>query len=339
MDTFAKLPAAERQPYLAEAASRRDSNATVLEKDFWVCWTLKHLFALPDVPELRFKGGTSLSKVFNLIQRFSEDIDVSLNRRALGFSGERDMANPRLSVTQRKKLDKELRAAITAQVTNNILPKLHESFSAVIGDQEWTLVPSNEPGDEMTILFAYPPAFEYQGYLTPMIKLEFGRGDQEPSGQFPIVPFAAEEFPAVFLNPSTHVAVLDCERTFWEKVTLLHAENHRPDSSKLKARMSRHWSDVAVMSTASRFADDRVSLDLLTTVVAFKKVYFAANWAHYETAVPGTLNIVPNESLQKVLRNDYKQMEEMFPTNRLHFDEILARLKTLQSRINALKKP
>jgi hypothetical protein len=339
MDTFAKLAAAERQPYLAEAASRRDSTATVLEKDFWVCWTLKHLFALPEVPELRFKGGTSLSKVFNLIQRFSEDIDVSLNRGALGFSGERDLANPGLSITQRKKLEKELRAAITDQVTNNILPKLHKSFSTIIGNQEWTLTASDEPGDEMTILFAYPPAFEYPGYLTPKIKIEFGRGDQEPSGQFPVTPFAAEQFPTAFANPSALVGVLDCERTFWEKVTLLHAENHRPDPSKLKARMSRHWSDVAVMSTASRFADPKLSLDLLTKVVVFKRIYFAANWAHYETAVPGTLSIVPNESLQKVLRNDYKQMEEMFPNNRLQFDEILARLETLQSRINALEKP
>jgi len=337
MDTFAKLAAAERRPYLAETANRRDSNATVVEKDFWVCWTLKHLFALREVPELRFKGGTSLSKVFNLIQRFSEDIDVSLNRGALGFSGERNLANPGLSVTQRKKLEKELRAAITEQVTNNILPKLHESFNAVIANQEWTLTASDEPGDEMTILFTYPSAFEYQGYLTPLIKIEFGRGDQEPSGNFPVTPFAAEEFPSVFSNPSARVDVLDCERTFWEKVTLLHAENHRHDSSKLRARMSRHWSDVAVMSTVSRFADDKLSLDLLTTVVAFKRIYFAANWAHYETAVPGTLNIVPNESLQKALRNDYKRMDEMFPSNRLQFDEILARLETLQSRINALE--
>jgi predicted nucleotidyltransferase component of viral defense system len=86
MDNFAKLKAAERKPFFEEAASRRNSTTTAVEKDFWVCWTLKHLFALKHVPELRFKGGTSLSKVFRLIDRFSEDIDISIDRAALGFT-------------------------------------------------------------------------------------------------------------------------------------------------------------------------------------------------------------------------------------------------------------
>jgi hypothetical protein len=99
MDTFAKLTAAERKPYLEETASRRTSTNTAIEKEFWICWTLKHLFALTGIPELRFKGGTSLSKVFNLIERFSEDIDISVDRAALGFADERDLANPKLSNT------------------------------------------------------------------------------------------------------------------------------------------------------------------------------------------------------------------------------------------------
>src|SRR5208282_1556585 len=101
MDTFAKLKPTERQTYFEETASRRNSTTTAVEKDFWVCWTLKHLFALEGIPELRFKGGTSLSKVFGLIDRFSEDIDISIDRAALGFSGERDLANPLLSGTKR----------------------------------------------------------------------------------------------------------------------------------------------------------------------------------------------------------------------------------------------
>src|SRR5713101_2540515 len=109
MDSFAKQKAAERQTYIQETASRRNSTPTAVEKDFWVCWTLKHLFALTDIPELRFKGGTSLSKVFGLINRFSEDIDISVDRAALGFTGERDLANPQLSTTKRKTLDVELR--------------------------------------------------------------------------------------------------------------------------------------------------------------------------------------------------------------------------------------
>jgi len=151
MDKFAKLKAAERQPYFEETASRRNSTTTAVEKDFWICWTLKHLFALDAIPELRFKGGTSLSKVFHLIDRFSEDIDISIDRAPLGFSGARDLANSELSATKRKALDGELRAAITEEVNSKILPKLRGRFDAVLGKQGWTLTPSEEPNEEMTL--------------------------------------------------------------------------------------------------------------------------------------------------------------------------------------------
>src|ERR1700737_3724133 len=144
MDDFAKGKPAERQPYFAETAARRNSTTTAVEKDFWICWTLKQLFTLKTIPELRFKGGTSLSKVFHLIDRFSEDIDISIDRAPLGFSGERDLARPKLSPTKRKALDQELREAIAKEVQSNILPKLRAKFEGVLGKQTGTLAPSEE---------------------------------------------------------------------------------------------------------------------------------------------------------------------------------------------------
>jgi hypothetical protein len=335
MDTFAKLTAAERKPYLEETASRRTSTNTAIEKDFWICWTLKHLFALTGIPELRFKGGTSLSKVFDLIERFSEDIDISLDRSALGFTGERDLANPKLSNTKRKELDLELRAAIEKEVKTNILPKLQKAFESILGKEGWTLAESTEPNEEMTLLFNYPPAFEYKEYLRPSIKIEFGRGDQQPSENISVTPYVAQEFPDIFPDPNAKVPVLKCERTFWEKLTLLHAENHRADLTKFKPRMSRHWSDIAIMSTTERFTE--LDFALLDVVIAFKKIYFPASWAHYDAAIPGTLLIVPHAALEKLLRDDYKQMREMFPRPPLSFEEIIERLQALQDRINARK--
>ncbi len=337
MDDFAKGKPAERQPYFEETAARRDSTTTAVEKDFWICWTLRHLFALGATPELRFKGGTSLSKVFGLIERFSEDIDISIDRAALGFSGEHDLANPLLSGTKRKALHEELRAAITAEVNSRILPKLHDRFQAILGKHGWELAPSKDQNEEMTLLFHYPNAFEYSRYLRPQIKIEFGRGDQQPSEKSSVTPLVTEVFPDIFREKSAAIIVLDCEHTFWEKVTLLHAENHRPDPTKLKARMARHWSDVAVISTTERFKDAKLSIELLAQVIRFKKIYFAANWAHYDTAVPGTLRIVPTESLQAILRKDYREMQEMFPRKPLTFDKILTSLEALQNRINILK--
>jgi hypothetical protein len=337
VDNFAKLKPAERQPYFEETASRRNSTTSAVEKDFWVCWTLKHLFALNGTPELRFKGGTSLSKVFGLIDRFSEDIDISIDRAALGFSGERDLGNPSLSGTKRKTLSNELKTAIATEAKSRILPKLHGKFETVLGKHGWTLALSEEETEEMTLVFHYPPAFEYKSYLRPQLRIEFGRGDQQPSQKSPVTPFVAEEFPDIFIERSAPIAVLDCERTFWEKVTLLHAENHRPDLTKLKPRMSRHWSDVAVMSTANRFADDNLSTQLLQKVVLFKQIYFPASWAHYETASPGTFRVLPNDDLAKVLRDDYAQMKEMFPAGSFSFDEVLKKLEALQTRLNSLK--
>jgi hypothetical protein len=335
MDDFAKLAAGERKPYLQEAANRRNSTNAAIEKDFWVCWTLRRLFSLQGVPEMRFKGGTSLSKIFKLIHRFSEDIDVSLDRAALGFTGKRDLADKDLSNTQRKALDKELRAAIEKEVSNKILPGLVTSFESIVGKSGWTLRVSEEEGEEMTLLFSYPNAFEYREYLKPQIKIEFGRGDQWPSKELSITPYVAEEFPKAFTNSGTLVSVLSCERTFWEKVTLLHSENHRSDPRTLKPRMSRHWSDIAVMSIHEMFATELFDFKLLEEVVKFKKIYFASNWANYDSACPGTMKIEPNEALHKILREDYKAMREMFISEPLSFDEIIERLKVLETRINS----
>jgi nucleotidyltransferase AbiEii toxin of type IV toxin-antitoxin system len=337
MDTFAKLKTADRQPYFEETANRRNSTTTAIEKDFWVCWTLQHLFALKNIPELRFKGGTSLSKVFRLINRFSEDIDISINRAALGFFGDRDPANIAHSGTKRRALNEELRIAITKEIQSNVFPKLHAVFVAKLGKHGWDLSLSKEDNEEMTLVFQYPAAFKYESYLRPQIKIEFGRGDQQPSQHSPVIPTVAEEFPEVFPEGPATIAVLDSQRTFWEKVTLLHAENHRPDATTLKSRMSRHWSDVAVMSTADQFTDAKLSTLMLQAVIGFKQTFFPMAWAHYETARPGTILILPNERLAKVLREDYSHMREMFPADPLPFDELLRKLQYLQTRLNSLK--
>jgi hypothetical protein len=339
MDTFARLPPEDRKAYIEETANRRNTTTTIIEKDFWVTWILKHLFDLKEIPELSFKGGTSLSKVFQLIQRFSEDIDVSLDRASLGFRGARDLANPELSKSKRKKLDQELRSAIVTMVKDGIFPRMQAALESILGRGGWQLTPAAEADDEMTLVFHYPASFDYKIYLRPTIRIEFGRGDQHPSQCLSISPYVAEVFPDVFTAPRVTLNVLACERTFWEKVTLLHAEYHRPDLSSMKPRMSRHWYDVAVMSTDSRFADGKLDEALLDKVIAFKDSHFPSSWASYQTAVPGTLRIVPRQELENILREDFKQMKEMIWGEPIPFEEVLIRLKKLEDRINARRLP
>src|ERR1700683_1394386 len=189
----------------------------------------------------------------------------------------------------------------------------------------------------MTLLFSYPVAVEYGDYLHPQIKIEFGRGDQQPFQTCPITPYVAETFPKLFPDPSAEIPVLDCQRTFWEKLTLLHAENHRPDPNKLKPRMARHWSDVAVISTAERLRDDKLSLDLLGQVIRFKKIYFAANWAQYDTAVPGSLRIVPHEPLQALLRGNSRKTRGFRSENKRKGEEVDRTGASLPSLVHKLR--
>lgn len=340
MDTFAGLSPKDREAYINETANSRKTTTVVIEKDFWVCWILKHLFDLKEIPKLSFKGGTSLSKVFQLIQRFSEDIDVSLDRASLGFAGERDPANASLSKNRRRELRKELTLTIRKTVNDQILPKMQAALKSVLGTQGWELTPSSQADDEMTLVFNYPASVHYGKYLHPSVRIEFGRGDQQPSQSLSISPYVAEKFPDAFTAPSVTLNVLACERTFWEKATLLHSENHRADPSSMKPRMSRHWYDVAVMSTDSRFADEKLDEALLREVIAFKNSHFPLGWASYQTAVPGTLRIVPHQALEKILREDFKQMkEEMIWGEPISFEEVLTRLKVLEDRINTRKTP
>lgn len=133
MDTVAALSIAERRELFQESANKRGVRREIIEKDFWVCWTLKRLFQLPELGgHLIFKGGTSLSKIFKAIERFSEDIDISIDRAYLGFEGERDPENIE-SRSKRNKTINQLRDVCKAKVSEEILPQLTAAIEGVLG--------------------------------------------------------------------------------------------------------------------------------------------------------------------------------------------------------------
>lgn len=221
MDSFARLAASERSAVFGETGARRGVASIIIEKDFWVCWTLKRLFTLQksDVPTLVFKGGTSLSKAYGAVRRFSEDIDLSLDRADLGYEGERDPEGEGLSKKQSGKLIEDLMADVEKYIASSLLPALAQAITDQIGDPgdgSWSLV--IDANDPQTLNFHYPAALEsgeYEGisYITPRVKLEFGaRGDPWPLEQKVIQPYAAEEFPDFFEDPNCTVAGDDVRR-------------------------------------------------------------------------------------------------------------------------------
>lgn len=345
MDRVALLPIEDRAALFGETGAVRGVANTIIEKDFWVCWTLKRLFGLQetDATTLVFKGGTSLSKAFGAIRRFSEDIDLSFDREELGYSGDRDPEKEGISKKQSSKLIEALVGDVERHIAEKLLPALRSVIIEQLGEPaegKWSL--EIDANDRQTVNFHYPTAFptsEYAGmaYITPRVKLELGaRGDPWPTERKNIRPYAAEDFPSFFNDPQCAVTVLSAQRTFWEKATALHAEAHRPSETATPQYFSRHYYDVAMLLDTEEGEAAASNFDLLATVAKHKAIFFRSSWASYDTAKPGTLRLMPSESRIKDLRSDYRAMAPMmFDEKPLSFDDILAKIKKLQETINS----
>jgi hypothetical protein len=342
MNEVARLSPADRADLFRASAERRALNPVVIEKDFWVCWVLKQLFTLPEPPAgLVFKGGTSLSKVFNAIERFSEDVDLSFDRGDLGFGGAADPS----SASSRKKQQgrvKDLVAACAAMIREQFLPRLDTAFTEALGTapgDQWRLEIDADDAEQQTVLFHYPQIASASAasaaYLRPFVRLEMGaRGEHWPSQQAPIRPYAAEDFPDVFATPACTVKVVAVERTFWEKATILHMWHHAPGDKPLGLRQSRHYYDVCRLHQTGVGAAAIADLDLLRNVARHKRVFFASAWAKFDEAVPGTLRLVPPPFRIAELQRDYGLMREMIFGDVPSPAAILDTLRAIETQVN-----
>ena len=340
---LATEPPASRRDAFVISADRRGLLPLVIEKDFWVCWTLERLFGLPDFGgHLLFKGGTSLSKVYGAIQRFSEDIDLSLSRAFVEQRADVRLADPMRaeSNTQRKQWTARLVVAFQQVVTDRLLPALHADITAHLGGEGpaeagWTL--TQDARDPGTFHFAYPRAvLDDLPYVRPEVKIELGgRSDDWPAEERTVTAYVAQDLPA--LRPGAiPVRALAARRTFWEKATLLHAEFHRPAAGSPGERLSRHHSDLAQLARTEAGAEALADLGLLDQVRRHKIAFYTSPWARYETARPSTLRLVPPPERLERLRADYRSMGTLFFGPPLPFDALMREIAALEARINAL---
>lgn len=344
MDEVARLPANDRAALFGETGAGRGVADTIIEKDFWVCWSLRRLFGLPKgtTATLVFKGGTSLSKAFNAIRRFSEDIDLSFDRAELGYTGERDPEKQGISRKQAARLIDDLVDDVERHIAEKLFPALRAAIVEQLGEPvhgEWTL--EIDGADAQTVNFHYPTAlaaaeYESMGYITPRVKLELGaRGDPWPTEERVIRPYAADDYPDFFENPDSTVVVLSAHRTFWEKATALHAEAHRPTDSPTPQYFSRHYYDLAMLLDTDDGKAAATDFELLAQVAKHKTIFFRSGWASYDTARPGSLRLLPDEARLKDLRADYRAMAPMmFDERPPPFDDILAKIAALEETIN-----
>jgi len=337
---FLALPLEEQQSALSHVATQKGLPLIVVEKDLWVTIVLHILFGSNGSKGILFKGGTSLSKGFDLIDRFSEDIDVTYSIETLKehygefinpwdyFDDGNEWSN--------KKLERELLNLknIGQKYTDEILLKIVADELKKISSLPFDIVSQGE----MTLYIHYPKLLEkheYGGdYINPMIKVEAG----VRSARVPTIKKHIDSFFEQILGSSDpiEVEILRPDRTFWEKATILHAENSRNDPTRIEKRnhMSRHIYDLVKLynSKYGKMAMD--NLELLEDVVKHKSTFYKDNRADYKNATPSNIKIVPTPELNHNFKVDYQDMaKSMIIGNPPTYEELIKSLEKMQAQL------
>ena len=342
MIEFANLPANEQAVYFQQTAEKMDLPAHLIEKDFWVCFTLQTLFSLEDFKDhLTFKGGTSLSKVYKVIERFSEDIDFAVNRDCLGFGGNNAPDAEGITGEQREKRLKQLGDACLEKIKDELMPLLGAALEKTLSREDWTLELNESEKHNQQIYFKYPQSSLTleSSYNPPHVRIELtARTDNHPAESATILPYIAEHFKSAIAKPEVVVNVLKAERTFWEKATILHQFHFQDNPRKIALGFSRHYYDVSQMDSKG-FSDSAIEqIELLPEVADHKKTYYRQAWARYDLARNHkTLELIPHDQIVSTIRTDYEEMQEMMFGNTPSFDAILECLHKLKQRINSLE--
>jgi hypothetical protein len=255
------MPNDEREELFRIAAAEMQMPEAVIEKDFWVCYTLDYLFHRSKFKKhIVFKGGTSLSKAFGLIDRFSEDVDLILDWRLLGY--EEDEPWRGRSNTQQDKFKNDSIERTSRFLSESFIPDIKESIFDDVG-YEADIYQAEEAE---TVLFAYPRIHHLAATLD-VIRLEIGPlAAWSPAVKANITSYLAEKRPQIFDRPSTEVVTAAPERTFWEKVSILHQEAHRPETKRMLPRYSRHYYDIF------RFANSAIKMRAFDNIALLEKV-------------------------------------------------------------------
>lgn len=330
MDKVAQLKDYERSELFRLTAEKMRVTEAIIEKDFWACYVLKAIFESQELSEvLLFKGGTSLSKCYNLIHRFSEDIDLILDWRKLNITD--DKAWQERSTTQQNRFNAELDQKGRVYIQKMIFPTLGNLLNKKIGNN---LSLEIDESDGHVVRVHYPQSFPDK-YMLNFLKLEIGpRASRIPLNEVVIESYTSQVYPAQFTHPSFTVKVIKSERTFWEKATILHQIASNPEDKAIPPRHSRHYYDLFQMMGSSVKDQAMANLQLLEQVRNFKARFYPSTSARYDLAKPGTLRLVPSKMKCKSLEDDYHLMKEMIYGKIPEFNDVLDALKSLESEIN-----
>lgn len=323
-----KLQDSEKKEVLAGVSQSVGLPTFVIEKDWWVVQTLRLITQMDIADQLVFKGGTSLSKAWGLIDRFSEDIDLAINREYFGFSGD-------ISRTQVGKL----KDASNKYLTTNFLANLREMFAqAGFTDVKVDIVDAKDPDDDpVKIEVRFPAVVQYSEYVQPRVLLEIGsRSLMEPSTVCHFRSMIGESFPNMsFADNDIEIRCVNPERTFLEKLFLLHEEHQRPRDKMAIQYKSRHLYDIYKMSNTP-FAEKAISdKELYTSIVAHRERFTKLGGVDYNSHFPPNLNPIPADDLLPIWRGDFDELVgNMLQAEDITFEEVISIVKQISNRMN-----
>lgn len=304
-----------------------------IEKDWWVTQVLKAIFELPYANHLSFKGGTSLSKAWHVIGRFSEDIDIAVSREYLGFSGE-------LSRTQ---VNDKLRRAACSFVRNTLSNDIKQRLILNgISDELFSVnvnVTSVSTVDPEVIYVEYKTLFPFDDYVQNTVKVEVGgRSMSEPVQQVMLSSIIDETFSnSLISEPPFPVSVVLPERTFLEKVMLLHEEFHKPSAEVRTQRMSRHLYDIERMLHTDIAERALLNEQLYRAVVEHRRKFIGLKDFDYDTLYPDSLSLEIPSDVVALWRKDYENMRQsMIYGPSVPFDDMMLEIQRLGERIRRL---
>lgn len=320
---------------LEYAAALTGRPAHLLEKDIWVVWVLSAIYGSPLAGTLTFKGGTSLSKVFRIIDRFSEDVDLTYDIRELVPDLLRDRNPIPASASQGKKITNAVRSRLPAWIETQVIPVIQGALSASGLQASLTL----EGKDNEKLVVNYPAIKRGTGYSAPSIQLEFGaRATGEPNQIHPVTCDIASTIEGVQF-PFARPVVMAAERTFWEKAMAAHVYCLQ---GRLRGqRYSRHWYDLVAISQSAYYESGVNDRDLARNVAEQKSFFFAekdsqAGKIDYFQAAAGAIQLVPTGDSLAALERDYTAMLEdgLLALNQPDFTDLMERCRTIEARIN-----
>ncbi|OGT68949.1 MAG: hypothetical protein A3J38_06400 [Gammaproteobacteria bacterium RIFCSPHIGHO2_12_FULL_45_9] len=337
-------PPDDRRDLFLATANRLGTTLQNIEKDFWVCWVIDLLFngRNPNEPRLLFKGGTSLSKAYGLISRFSEDIDITVFREDLGH----DLTETNLIGLSRKQQSKQLdaikktcQAYIQHQLKLRLSQQIQDTFDEVgIFFQDPVVLDADDP-DQQTLLMHYPSVISGQYYVRPSVKIEAGaKSALDPHQKIAINPYLSED-----IMPSTDFLVRDvitikAERTFWDKIIILHGLrawfDNRGELRQQGHRISRHYYDVFKLLQADIGKLAQVNDALALDCAHHAQLFFNRVGMDLEKARPGSFKLAPAVGMADTLKRDYQSMSSMIFGHTPDFENIIQAIHEFEERIN-----